>query len=766
MGRSATGVANDRWFDQPSGDGGQVIVDQTTPNTVQPNANVPAYVFGTYFAISPYRFDPSETNAFFGNEPIDGGINLTDRAEFYVPWAENRNNTNQMFLGTYRLYRTNNAETPQAGDVHWDPISPDLTTGCTGTPNNGARACVISAVGLADGGDAVYTGSDDGKVFVSPNAVTSDNPTWKDVTAKNLPNRPVSQIAVDKSNWRIAYLSYAGFSAATPKAPGHVFKTTDGGSHWTDISNGLPDVPTNSVVLDPAFPNTLYAGTDIGPFVTTNGGSSWNQLGTGMPKVSSWQLDFDSTNRVLVNGTHGRGAYSLSDNAKAPALVVSKADAGKPVGPGSTIDYTVTVKNVGNADATGVKVTDPIPSQTKIATVGDGGTSSKGDVVWSGKTVPAGGSIDLHFSVTISPKLGKKVTSITDDGLTVTSAGGFGTTGSPHVTPIAPQFAVSVDPADQAGGGKVGGFATYKVQVNNDGYGTDHYTLSTAGPWTTSTFAADCSTPEATTPDIAAGDSTTVCVKVAVPAGAASGSSQDSTMTATSAADPAATATATMTTFAAAADTLLVDEDGNAPDVSADLQDSPHVCWALLRLLGPRSQPRSPRDYLSAHSKVVWFTGNSYPAPLGGYENELAAFLDGGGGLLMSGQDILDQAAGTTPFVHDYLHIDWDGSEGQNDKATVNINGVTGNPVGGGFGAVPLDHRVLNANFEDQITPIDPATAAFTDDSGATDGLSVADTGTTGATYHVVFLAFPLEGFGTAENKSTLVQKAVTFFGP
>ena len=35
----------------------------------------------------------------------------------------------------------------------------------------------------------------------------------------------------------------------------------------------------------------------------------------------------------------------------------------------------------------------------------------------------------------------------------------------------------------------------------------------------------------------------------------------------------------------------------------------------------------------------------------------------------MSGQDILDQAAGTTDFVHDYLHIDWDGTEIQNDKA-------------------------------------------------------------------------------------------------
>ena len=52
----------------------------------------------------------------------------------------------------------------------------------------------------------------------------------------------------------------------------------------------------------------------------------------------------------------------------------------------------------------------------------------------------------------------------------------------------------------------------------------------------------------------------------------------------------------------------------------------------------------------------------------------------------MSGQDILDQAAGTTPFVQNYLHIDWDGTETQNDKATDAVHSVTGNPVTDGIG--------------------------------------------------------------------------------
>jgi uncharacterized repeat protein (TIGR01451 family) len=753
---------SDRWFDQPSGDGGQVLVDPT-------NAG---YVFGTYFGISPYRFTPATVTSFFGNETIDGGINLADRAEFYIPWVMNKSNPNQLFLGTYRLYRTNNAEAASGGDVHWDAISGDLTTGCAGTAPNGARGCLISAVGVADGGDAVYTGSDDGKVFVNPHAVSSNdfdsahpNAGWTDITQPNLPNRPVSQIAVDRSNWRIAYLSYAGFSSATPTAPGHVFKTTDGGQHWTDVSTGLPDVPTNSVALDAAYPGTLYAGTDIGVFVTRNDGKSWAQLGTGMPKVATWQLDFDPSQRILADGTHGRGAYTLSDATTAPALIVSKADSGKPVGPGSTIDYTVTVRNVGNADATGVTVSDPVPGHTTFADAGDGGTLADGKVTWSGKTVPKGGSIDLHFSVTIDPELDPAaVNQIVDDGMSVTAENASTTTGSPHVTPIAPQFAVTADPVDQAGGAKVTQTVNYKVTLNNDGYAADSYNLSVASPWPASTLAADCNTPDPATATVNSGDSTTVCVQVTVPSGAANDASNATTLTATSSHDSSVKATATMTTYAVTTDTLLVDEDGDAPDVSGIYKTALTSAGQSFGYWDLAANPELPASYLDAHKNVVWFTGNSYPAPLAGYENELAGFLDGHGRLLMSGQDILDQAAGTTPFVRNYLHITWDGLDTQNDKATAAVHGVSGNPVGGSFGSVPLDHTLLNAAFEDQITPNGGALPAFTDDNTETDALTY--TNADGSDYHVAFLAFPLEAFGTATDKSTLVEKTMAFFGP
>ena len=763
-------VNSKTWFDVASGDGGQVVVDPT-PDTCSLGPS--CYVYGTYFGISPYRY--SDGGNFFSNSYITKGIDLTDRSDFYIPLVINKDTPNKLFLGTYRLYRTDNAKASSAGDVEWKTVSPDLTSGCSGIAPNGARNCTISAIGVG-GGSGVYTGSLDGYVYVSPDAQISDTPTWTKVGgsgeadqpgSKNgnnsggntlLPLRPVSSIAVDRSNWRSAYLAYAGFDAATPGRAGHVFSTTDGGKSWKNITGNLPDSPANSIVLDPSFPDTLYVGTDVGPFVTYNGGHNWYPLGTGFPMVSIWQLDLDPSHRLLAAGTHGRGAFKLSDTVAAPALVLLTADAGKPVGPNSTIAYTLTLKNIGNAPATGVSVSVPVPDHTQFVSADNGGSVNDGLVRWSGLTVAAGGSVALHLNV----KIDSSVTSgdVVIDKAKVSANGGFGTSGSPFTTTIAPAFKMTLSPASQIDGGRVGTSVPYKLTLQNLGYTTDGYNLTASSSYATTFYDASCTTQLTATPSIAGGDSTTVCVKVAVPSSAANDARNTGTVTATSAGSPTLNATASLTTIAVAVDTLLVDNDDNAPNVQGYYNDAlnangiAHSTWDL------KIDKVLPLNYTKSFKNIVWFTGNSYPAPITPYETALAGALDNGSRLFMSGQDLLDQAAGKTAFVHDYLHITWDGSESQNDKPTAAVHGVVGNPVTGGIGTIAIDHSVLNAAFEDQITPNGTAQSAFTDDAGQTDALTYS------GTYKVVFLAFPLESYGTASDKANLIANAMTFFGP
>ncbi len=737
------------WFDVASGDGGQVLVDPTDYN----------YVYGTYFGVSPYRY--TDGGGVFTNQTITSGIDTSDRSDFYVPWTLNRDEPSQLFLGTYRAYRTDNAKAPAAGAVKWKAISGDLTGGCTGTAPNGARTCALSAFGLG-GGQGLYAGSLDGYVWVSPDAQAADTPSWQRVGANKLPNRPVQAIEVDRSNYRIAYVAYGGFSKATPGRWGHVYKTTDGGGSFADISQGLPDVPVNSIVLDPSYPNTLYAGTDVGPYVTYDGGGTWQFMGgASFPIVAVHQLDLDPAHGSLLAGSYGRGAFALEDLAPRPALQISKVDAGLPVGPKSTVTYTLTVKNIGSGPATNVVVTDPLPANTSLGTIADGGTSTAGVVKWVLPKLAPGEARDLHFSVSISDALKKKVSSIVNDGVKAVSQDGPFTTGSPFITPLADPYGVKLAPASQTDGARLGGSVTYKVTVTNVGYLDDAYALSTSGgtyPVSALAWPA-CTTPITTTGSLTPGASRDVCVRVTVPSDAANGATSTSTVKAVSTGSPSQSAAGTITTIAIAADTLVVDGDGNAPDVASNYTAAltaagitSYSVWDLAL------DATLPPNYLKAFKNVVWFTGNTYPGPMGPYEAQLASFLDGGGSLFVSGQDILDQAAGTTPFMHDYMHVDWDGTESQNDIATDFVTSVSGATLTDGIGAIPLDFSVLGAPFMDQITPVGPAVGIFTDDEDAFDALQFD------GTYRVVFLAFPFEEYGTANDRSDLMARVFGFF--
>src|SRR2546423_15690927 len=100
------------------------------------------------------------------------------------------------------------------------------------------------------------------------------------------------------------------------------------------MPSNLPDTPVNWLVLDPAYADTIYAGTDIGPFVSFNGGGHWYALGRNLPIVSVEQLSLDTFHRVLAGGTHGRGPGSPTDtSAPAPATLPLARDARLPGGP-------------------------------------------------------------------------------------------------------------------------------------------------------------------------------------------------------------------------------------------------------------------------------------------------------------------------------------------------------------------------------------------------------------------------------------------------
>ena len=97
------------------------------------------------------------------------------------------------------------------------------------------------------------------------------------------------------------------------------------------------------------------------------------------------------------------------------------------------------------------------------------------------------------------------------------SAEGPFTTGSPFITPIADPYEVSVSPANQVDGGRVGTTVSYHVTVKNLGFTPDSYRLSSSGgAFTVHFFKANCTTATTTTASINPGDTEDICVKVDV----------------------------------------------------------------------------------------------------------------------------------------------------------------------------------------------------------------------------------------------------------
>jgi hypothetical protein len=106
---------------------------------------------------------------------------------------------------------------------------------------------------------------------------------------------------------------------------GRIFKTTNNGATWTPIAtvaNGMPNIPVNIVRFDPADASdqTIWAGTDIGVYRTTDGGAHWTRYGAGLPMVRVTDMAFAKNGSLIRAATYGRGIWEIYPNTEARAV--------------------------------------------------------------------------------------------------------------------------------------------------------------------------------------------------------------------------------------------------------------------------------------------------------------------------------------------------------------------------------------------------------------------------------------------------------------
>jgi len=110
---------------------------------------------------------------------------------------------------------------------------------------------------------------------------TDGGNTWTNLS-DDLSNLAVNAMAMAKSNTNVIYVGTGeSFPGSTYLMGNGIWKSIDKGSTWTQLSSTATDenfAYVNRIIIDPADENIVVAATENGIFKSNDGGETWNQV--------------------------------------------------------------------------------------------------------------------------------------------------------------------------------------------------------------------------------------------------------------------------------------------------------------------------------------------------------------------------------------------------------------------------------------------------------------------------------------------------------
>ncbi len=266
------------------GDGMQVAVDTRDNRTVYTG-----FQFGNYYRINTASgkrkyITPKHE---LGERPY--------RWNWQTPIHLSNHNQDILYMGGNKVFRSFDQ------GEHFDAISPDLTKG--GKQGDVAYGTLTSIHESSLRFGLIYAGSDDGLVHVSKDGGNN----WE-LISEDLPDDLwVMTVFASQHDEATVYVSLNGYRWDLFDA--YLYKSSDYGSSWTDISGDLPDEPVNVIIEDPVNPQILYVGTDHGLYISLDQGETFQLMDKDLPAVAVHDLVVHPRENELVVGTHGRSIY-------------------------------------------------------------------------------------------------------------------------------------------------------------------------------------------------------------------------------------------------------------------------------------------------------------------------------------------------------------------------------------------------------------------------------------------------------------------------
>ncbi len=283
------------WSKPLGGDGGPCVIDPTNNNIVYASNDARRVNKSTGGVGGSYSTSLSSW-AFSGD----------DRTGFMAPVAISRSTPTTLYVASDNLHKTTNSGTSWTNNngtisANTNYIEAQYKTGIAlAVSATDANKLYVSLSNMSQRTDDALNVVGSPSVFKSTNGGTS----FTNITA-GLPSRFVLDFAISPTNDDSVFVALGGYGSS------HIYVSGNGGSTWANAGIGLPDVPFNALIFDPLDKNIIYAGSDLGVYVSPDRGNSWYDFNTGMADndpVMVFDLQVSADNKIVA-ATHGRGIF-------------------------------------------------------------------------------------------------------------------------------------------------------------------------------------------------------------------------------------------------------------------------------------------------------------------------------------------------------------------------------------------------------------------------------------------------------------------------
>ena len=302
------GIGEEDWEPTAGGESAHIAVDPENDNIVYGGS------YGGFLTRVNHDAQTVRAINVWPDNPMGyGAEGMKYRFQWNFPIIFSRHDPNKLYTFSNHVHMSTNE------GQSWELLSPDLTRNdpdklvSSGGPitqdNTGVEYyCTIFAANespLKEG--LLWVGSDDGLIHISRDG----GQNWENVTPPNMPEwSMVNSIDPSYFDEGTAYVAATRYKLGDFKP--YLYKTTDYGQSWTEITSGIdPEHFTRVVREDPKRKGLLYAGTETGMYISFDDGASWKPFQLNLPVVPITDLTIKDNN--LIVATQGRSLWILDD---------------------------------------------------------------------------------------------------------------------------------------------------------------------------------------------------------------------------------------------------------------------------------------------------------------------------------------------------------------------------------------------------------------------------------------------------------------------